>query len=201
MTAFSRELDHRGRAHANAQHEEDQMDNVQMHPQPCQEGNEMHMMFEELNDYFEEELQGRHHKENDNNNEEQQHENVINAELLQYKQEPSIRISKEDGSKFNCRLTWWRVNQLKFPIIAHLAQGLRCIPATSALSEHVFSSAGLTMAKDCARLAPETANELVFLHEALPVVRKFEGDQRRMLRHFGGRAGAVFAAGTVAGSS
>ncbi len=66
-----------------------------MHPQPCREGNEIHMMFEELNDYFKEELQCRNHEENnnynDNNNEEQQCENVINSELLLYKQEPSIR--------------------------------------------------------------------------------------------------------------
>jgi hypothetical protein len=61
---------------------------------------------------------------------------------------------------------------LKFPIIAHLAQRLLCIPATSAVSEHVFSSAGLTIAKDCASLAPDTASELVFLHEVLPALRK-----------------------------
>jgi hypothetical protein len=49
------------------------------------------------------------------------------------KSHPLDRISKEDGSEFNCPLTWWRVNQLTFPIIAHLAQKLLCIPATSAL--------------------------------------------------------------------
>jgi hypothetical protein len=44
-----------------------------------QEGNKMDMMFEELNDYFEEEHQGRNQAENNNsnNNDDQQLENLI----------------------------------------------------------------------------------------------------------------------------
>jgi hypothetical protein len=52
------------------------------------------------------------------------------------------------------------------------------MPATSAPSEHVFSSAGLTIAKDHGRLAPQTANELIFLHDAIPD-REFEQCQGR----------------------
>ncbi len=53
---------------------------------------------------------------------------------------------------------------------------LLCIPATSAPSERVFSVAGLTIAKDRARLASDTANDLIFLHDALPGIQKyFEG--------------------------
>jgi hypothetical protein len=74
-------------------------------------------------------------------------------------------------------LTWWKSNEIKFPLLSHLAQRILCIPATSAPSERVFSSAGLTIAKDHARLAPQTANELVFLHDALPAIKKFEETQ------------------------
>jgi hypothetical protein len=81
-----------------------------MHAHPHQEGNDMEIMFEELDNYFEEEHQGRNQEENNNNNnnnnnEGQQHEKLIFAELPLYKQEPSIRLSNEDGSGFNCPLT------------------------------------------------------------------------------------------------
>jgi len=59
-------------------------------------------------------------------------------------------------------------------MLSQLALRILCIPATSAPSERVFSVAGLTIAKDRARLAPQTANELIFLHDALPALKKFE---------------------------
>jgi hypothetical protein len=59
-------------------------------------------------------------------------------------------------------------------MLSEVALRILCIPATSAPSERVFSVAGLTIAKDWARLAPQTANELIFLHDALPAVRKYE---------------------------
>jgi hypothetical protein len=52
-----------------------------------------------------------------------------------------------------------------------LAARLLCIPAASAPSECVFSVAVLTIAKDRARLASDTANKLIFLHDALPGIR------------------------------
>ena len=66
------------------------------------------------------------------------------------------------------------MNELKFPLLSHLAQRLLCTPTTSAPSEWVFSDAGLTIAKDRAGLAPETAGELIFLHDALPAIKKYE---------------------------
>jgi hypothetical protein len=52
-------------------------------------------------------------------------------------------------------------------MISKLALRVLCIPA-------VFSVAGLTIAKDHARLAPQTANELIFLHDAIPALKRFE---------------------------
>jgi hypothetical protein len=151
------------------------------------EPNDLDVMFEELNQYYMGQQQGQNLADelladdaanNNNNNRDQHRINIVNAELLLYQQEPSIRLYKEgwagDGSSFNCPFTWWKVNELKFPLLSHLAQRLLCIPATSAPSERVFSNAGLTIAKDRARLAPETAGELIFLHDALPAVKKYE---------------------------
>ncbi len=72
--------------------------------------------------------------------------NVSSAELLLYQQEPSTRLYKNDGC-FDCPFTWWKVNQFKFPVLAHLAHQLLCIPAILAPSEHVFSNAGFDHSK------------------------------------------------------
>ncbi len=58
--------------------------------------------------------------------------------------------------------------------LSAVALCLLCIPATSVPSERVFLVAGLTIAKDRARLAPQTANELIFLHDTLPAIRNYE---------------------------
>jgi hypothetical protein len=51
-----------------------------------------------------------------------------------------------------------------------LAARFLCISETSAPSERVFSVARLTIAKDRTRLASGTANDLIFLHGALPAI-------------------------------
>jgi hypothetical protein len=95
------------------------------------------------------------------------------AEILLYRQEPSLPLQDAQG-KFCCPLTWWRNHSTKYKMLSEVALRLLCIPATSAPSERVFSVAGLTIAKDRARLAPQTANELIFLHDALPAIRNYE---------------------------
>jgi hypothetical protein len=69
-------------------------------------------------------------------------------------------------------LTWWNYDEHKYRLLSVLASRLLCIPATSALSEHIFFSGG-SIAKDRARLASDIANELIFLHDALPGIQKY----------------------------
>jgi hypothetical protein len=97
---------------------------------------------------------------------------IADAELTLYKQEPMIKLRKDDGT-FNCPLTWWKCNEHKYKLLSILAARLLCIPAASATSECVFSVAVLTIAKDRARLASDTANKLIFLHDALPGIREY----------------------------
>jgi len=70
-------------------------------------------------------------------------------------------------------LIWWKYNERKYKLLSILAAQLLSIQATSAPSECVFPVAGLTISKDRARLASDVANELVFLHDALPGVQKY----------------------------
>ncbi len=64
-------------------------------------------MFQELNDYYDEVDQRNNAQQagKNNNNEQQRHLNVINAELLLYRQEPSIRLYNTiegDGGEEEC---------------------------------------------------------------------------------------------------
>jgi hypothetical protein len=95
------------------------------------------------------------------------------AELTLYKGEPMMPLQKEDRT-YNDPLAWWRLKAQKFPLLSELAIRYLCIPATSAPSERVFSTAGLTIAKERSRLDPTTANELVFLHESLPSLKHYQ---------------------------
>jgi hypothetical protein len=133
-------------------------------------------IFDELDNNYQEEIRNR---VNNNNNFDDALPtiNAVDAEITLYRHEPSIRLKNDDGT-FTCPLTWWKFNDRKYRLLSKLAARVLCIPATSAPSERVFSTAGLTIAKDRARLASHTANELVFLHDALPAIRRFAESQR-----------------------
>ena len=87
--------------------------------------------------------------------------------------EPAIPmiLQNENGDRIhNNPLEWWAANQHKYPHIALLARWILARPATSAPSERLFSSAGLTIANDRARLTPHLANDLIFLHDVYPLL-------------------------------
>ncbi len=84
-----------------------------------------------------------------------------------------LPLQKEDRT-YNNPLDWWCLKAQQFPLLSKLAIRYLCIPATSAPSERVFSTAGLTIAKERSRLDSATANELVFLHETVPALRRYK---------------------------
>jgi hypothetical protein len=69
-------------------------------------------------------------------------------------------------------LGWWRLSATTFPILARLARKILCIPASSASSERVFSSAGNIVTSRRQNLDPEMVEKLVYLKENLMRVRK-----------------------------
>ena len=105
---------------------------------------------------------------------------VVQLELDLYKATPGLKLRCPDTGKFCCPLQWWRQHHCRFPYISKLALKVLAIPATSAPSERVFSTAGLTIAKDRARLESDRANELVFLHDCIPSLECYD----EALRYF-----------------
>ncbi len=110
---------------------------------------------------------------NNNNNNREGVVNRVDAELLLYKREQHLPLQKDDGS-FSNPLDWWYLKQQQYPLLANIALRVLAIPATSAPSERVFSTAGITIAKERSRLDPNNAGELIFLHDVLPAIQKYE---------------------------
>ena len=75
-------------------------------------------------------------------------------------------------------LDWWRINAVKFPLLAALARRLLTIPASQAQSERVFSSAGqivtqiVTQTRN--RLSSENVELLVALKNIWSVVEEWQ---------------------------
>ena len=94
-----------------------------------------------------------------------------------YRQTPVLaRVTKNAAGEvvaFKDPLSWWKEKELRFPHLAELARRFLGIPATSAPVERLFSTAGLTIAKDRARLLPEHVAAMVFLHDTGPVTENY----------------------------
>ncbi|XP_040065274.1 E3 SUMO-protein ligase ZBED1-like [Ixodes scapularis] len=82
----------------------------------------------------------------------------LSAQFEAYLSEPQL------GHNLDA-LKWWRDHESKFPAVAQLAMKYMCIPASSASSERVFSTAGniVTAKRSC--LLPENVSSLVFLYQ------------------------------------
>ena len=71
-------------------------------------------------------------------------------------------------------LDWWRINAVKFPLLAALARRLLTIPASQAQSERVFSSAGQIVTQTLNRLSSEKVELLVALKNIWSVVEEWQ---------------------------
>ena len=109
-------------------------------------------------------------------------EDIINVEIDYYKGLKNMDLTEERKNDdkqetFLNPLIWWKIHSKMLPLLSTLASRILCIPATSAPSERVFSSAGLTIAKCRASLQPQHASELIFLHDSWPFAEKCENNR------------------------
>jgi hAT family C-terminal dimerisation region len=84
--------------------------------------------------------------------------------LFRGKNEPALLDPK--GSPFE----WWRERAAAYPLLSVVARKWLAVPASSAASERMFSSAGLTVSKKRTCLKKERVSTLVFLKTAWPAL-------------------------------
>jgi len=92
---------------------------------------------------------------------------IIDAELEGFKQEKVL-------AKLLDPFEWWRDHKALYPLLAMVARKWLAVPASSASSERVFSSAGLTLTKKRQRLLPGRIAKLVFLKTAWPALEELQ---------------------------
>jgi hypothetical protein len=64
------------------------------------------------------------------------------------------------GAQFDI-LSWWKVNQVKYPILSLLARDVLVVQVSTVASESAFSSSGRIVSKFCSSLEPEVVQALV----------------------------------------
>lgn len=105
-------------------------------------------------------------------------EAIVDIQIRQFEREPKLHFWTEvddeglpvEGAEYNNPLEWWKGRCALYPALAPIAKIILSIPASSAPAERLFSHAGLTIAKDRNRLCPDVATDLIFLHDAYPLV-------------------------------
>jgi hypothetical protein len=84
----------------------------------------------------------------------------------------------ENIAVLNDPLEQWAKNRHEYPNLLRLARKYLCVPATSAPSERVFSSASLTISKLRNCLSPDTARALIFLRNTWPQLDELAQDRQ-----------------------
>jgi len=79
-------------------------------------------------------------------------------EFLKYLAEPQINHNDD-----SC--LWWKSRELTYPFLSVLAKNILCIPASSAPSERVFSTAGSILIPKRNRMTPFHLSALVYLNK------------------------------------
>lgn len=79
------------------------------------------------------------------------------SDLRKYLEDPVEQIPAE---KFDV-LQWWRLNEMKYPVVAKMAKDVLTIPITTVSSESSFSSGGRLIDEYRSSLLPSTVQALV----------------------------------------
>lgn len=88
----------------------------------------------------------------------------VDTELQLYRKEKQIGQDADP-------LAHWRTKMIEYPLIALVARKWLAVPASSAESERLFSSAGLTVDKKRTTLGTERVSTLVFLKTSWPFLQ------------------------------
>ena len=89
-------------------------------------------------------------------------------ELKRYIAAPvlDVRTRQSDGNYvYYDPLTWWKKNQIVYPILARLAMVYLAVQATSAPSERIFSLASRIISSRRTSLDPDLAGKMLFVSE------------------------------------
>jgi hAT family C-terminal dimerisation region len=102
---------------------------------------------------------------------------IVDAEyVLQQRTESEVKLyktlSKLGSSQSDNPLAWWSSHARDYPLLAAVARNWLAVPASSAASERVFSSAGLTVSNKRTRLRVDIVSILVFLKTAWPTLER-----------------------------
>jgi len=86
----------------------------------------------------------------------------FNLEMTYFTDLP-VLLHRDANKRPNDPLKWWREHCKHMPLLSEVARKVLCIPATSASSERLFSTAGLTVTDKRSRLTGANVGRLVFL--------------------------------------
>ena len=89
------------------------------------------------------------------------HEEKVDKEMKRYEEYPPVDVDSDP-------LTWWRDEQMKFPVLGSLASKYLCICGPSVPSERLFSKGGNIVNTLWNRLSAEHVNMLIFLAKNMP---------------------------------
>ena len=99
---------------------------------------------------------------------------LFTQEILEYQTHASYSypVMLEDNP-----LVWCKLHAHLFPTLSRLVRRYLSTPATSCPVERLFSVAGQVDAARRASLSPDNLTLVVFIHEALPLLRKIRSDR------------------------
>lgn len=105
----------------------------------------------------------------------------IKAEIRLWKNEKvlPLQLGKKGIHKAPTPLEWWKERQHSMPIMSRLARKILCIPATSASSERMFSSAAMIATHKRCCLDSINVRDSVFLNTAWKELLLFEERDRK----------------------
>ena len=86
---------------------------------------------------------------------------TIRVEVDRYRR--SVTLTNDEKDKLNV-LKWWRDNSSTFPYLYLAVKATLSIPATSVLSERIFSLAGFILNKRRSQLLTNNVNMYIFLN-------------------------------------